>query len=132
MVFFFLLVLSVLYQCKKLNLKWIAFCSFILLFTLISFKPALMYLPMMIFRIIIVYHFSGVFLKNVFNNNEVNLYYLLLLFYEFTVILKFFELIYSFYTAVFYFYLSTAVEIIVCIYFIFFNIENSPRFKLNK
>jgi hypothetical protein len=55
-------------------------------------------------------------------------YYLCIIFYEFSLILKFIELFFVLKTGFRSSYLLTALEIFICLYFIIFNLKTSPRY----
>ena len=55
-------------------------------------------------------------------------YFLIIIFYEFSLILKFVGFFFDLKTGLGFSYLLTALEVIICFYFIFYNIKTSPRF----
>ncbi len=132
MFFYFLQSISILYYSKKLNLRWILLCSVILFLTYYLLQPYSMTFPLILLHLIIVYHLFSIFLNDLFITNKINIYYPIILLYEFTILLKCSALIYSFGVGVYYFIFITAIEIVFCLYFIFYNAENSSKFKLGR
>ena len=67
---------------------------------------------------------------NIYDSQQINLFYLFLDFYVFTLIIKFLVDIINLHLGLFYFYATTAFEIIIAILFIIYNEKNSPRIWL--
>lgn len=65
-------------------------------------------------------------------NHTINLFFLIFILYEITIITKFMFSISETKTGVVYFYTTSFFEYFIGIYFSFFNVENSPKFKLIK
>jgi len=130
MVFYFFQTLSVLYYSRKFNIRWFSVCLVILVSTFYFLHPYSMLFPLVLLHLIMVYHLLSILLFEILKTLKINMYYFVILFYEFTIILKCLALIYSFCAAVYYFYIITAIEILFCLYFIFFNANNSIEFKL--
>jgi len=130
MACYFFQTISVLYYSKKLNFGWVFLCVTILSSTYYYLHPYSMIFPLVILHLIMVYHLMAIFLGEILSTHRFNVYYLVILFYEFTIILKCLALIYSFCAAVYYFYIITAIEVLFCFYFIFYNAENSLRVKI--
>jgi hypothetical protein len=71
-------------------------------------------------------------LQFLYKTNSLNLYYFVLVIYEASVVLKMITFLTNIQTGKLYFYITSIFELLIGIYFIFFNIENSPQFKLRE
>jgi hypothetical protein len=85
-----------------------------------------------ILRGVIITYFYFFLLEFLYNKKAINFYFIVLVVYELSIILKMLTILTNIYMGVLFYHLTTNFEILICIYFIFFNIENSPQFKLNK
>jgi hypothetical protein len=71
-------------------------------------------------------------LKSLYEKNSLNLYYFILIIYEASVMLKMITFLTNIQTGKPYFYITSIFELLIGIYFIFFNIENSLQLKFDK
>jgi hypothetical protein len=127
---YFFQTLSVIYYNRKLTKGWIFLCVSILASSYYYLPPALMLISLVVFNLIIVYHLFCIFFNDILRTKRINCYYFTFLFYELTLILKCLSVIYNYSGGIYYFYSFTAIEIFIGFYFIFFNLDNSPGFKL--
>jgi hypothetical protein len=65
-----------------------------------------------------------------YNKKVINFYFIILIIYEISLLLKMLTGLINIHTGAIYYHITTIFEILICFYFIFFNIENSPQFKL--
>jgi hypothetical protein len=126
----FLLALSILYYNKNLNIKWIGSLTLILILSLLFETKSTFVLSIIIFRIFVIVQIFIIFIKEFFLNRNINFYFSILLLYELTTLLKYTAVAINYTTGIYMFFLSLAFEILIGIFFIFYNIQNSPRIKL--
>jgi hypothetical protein len=79
---------------------------------------------------VIISYFYYFLLDFVYKNKTINFYFIVLVVYELTILLKMFTLLINIQMGVPFYHLTSIFETLFCFYFIFFNIENSPQFKL--
>jgi hypothetical protein len=83
-----------------------------------------------ILRCIIIAYFIYYLLGFMYLKKAVNFYFITLIIYEVSLVLKMLTVLINIQTGRIDYYLTSIFELIICIYFIFFNIKNSPQFKL--
>lgn len=104
------------------------------LFIVVTFVIALLMLSNLLFLILIL-HFLILFIfikklmLKLYHSGEFNWFYLVLIFYEITVILKVMVFISSTEIGILYFYLTLAFQFLVAIFFTIFR-ENSPLLRI--
>ncbi len=76
-------------------------------------------------HIIILIRILYLFVIDVGNNLRLNLFYVFLLFYEITVISKFLNILFNIVDGAMYFNITTAFEIFIGLFFLFFRYDNS-------
>jgi hypothetical protein len=126
----FLLVLSVMYYNKTLTLKWIVPLILFLFFFLWRGNNETLIVPIMVFHFIIFLQIVISSAKEFQIKQKISVYFPILLIYELTIILKFVALEINFNPGFYLFYMTSAFEILVCLFFIFYNLDNSPLIKL--
>ena len=125
----FLLAISILYYAKNLNVKWgIILFLFLILSLFINIRE-IRYFSIISFHGLILSQLLILSIKEFYQESKINLYYFVLLVYELATIFKYIAFVYNYTSGVYYFYLSAAFEMLICIYFIFFNFQNSPYIK---
>lgn len=85
------------------------------------------YLHLIILFNFIIYSVQKLFLRNILYS-----YLLLLIFYEFTLVAKSVIYVYSIRTSIPLIYLLNALEVLICIYFVTFNLKTGYRFRPNR
>ena len=65
-----------------------------------------------------------------YQNGKLNLFQFVLLLYEITVVTRFLVILHNIKTNLIYFYLTAAFDILIGIFFLFYNVENSPKFSM--
>jgi hypothetical protein len=85
-----------------------------------------------ILRCLILGYFIFFMLKFMYLKKSANFYFIILIIYEVSLILKMAAGIISFPSGATYYYLTSVFEFLICVYFIFYNIENSPQFRFQK
>ena len=78
-------------------------------------------------NLIVLTIFLKISILNTYENMQINSFYVVIIFYLISIITKFLVGITDLKFGVPYFYLTSAFEIIIGIFFIFFNDKNSPR-----
>jgi hypothetical protein len=68
--------------------------------------------------------------KEFYQKQRINIYFSILLIYELTTILKFIIYSYNYTSGIYMFYLSLVFEMVIGLFFILYNLENSPIIKL--
>jgi hypothetical protein len=126
----FLVTISVLYYNKNLNLKWIAALFLLLGLSLWKAGVENRYLYFIIFHIIVYLQILIPSIKEFYLKHQINLYFTVLMIYELSTILKYIAVTYNYFTGIYLFYLTSVFEMFVALFFIFFNLQNSPNIKL--
>jgi hypothetical protein len=85
-----------------------------------------------ILRGVIIGYFYFFLLEFLYNKKAINYYFIVLVVYELSIIFKMLTILTNINMGVLFYHLTTIFEILICFYFILFNIENSPQFKFNK
>ena len=129
----FLLVIALI-GSKQLKKSWlIVTLSFLILLAVMMKLPLVGSYGIKIFLSSIILF---IILKNsllYFNSNQTfNLFFLILILYEITIIIKYIYTASGTHTGIIYFYTTSFFEFFIGIYFCFFNKENSPKFRLIK
>lgn len=65
-----------------------------------------------------------------YREERINLFQFILLLYEITLVTRFMVVLHNIKTSIIYFYLTAAFGILIGIFFLFYNVENSPEFRL--
>lgn len=127
----FLLIVSVTYKNKSVR-QIVLFAVILagLVITDFYLKAAYIYDLNIFLSGILVFLFVKETILSFNKNLTINLFYLVLTLYEISVVLKFLFNIYLTNKGIVYFYTTTAFEILIGIFFIFYNVLNSPNFKL--
>lgn len=81
---------------------------------------------------VIISYFYYFLLDFVYRKRAINFYFIALVVYELSILLKMFTLLTNIQMGVPFYHLTSLFEILICIYFIFFNVENSPQFKFHE
>jgi hypothetical protein len=123
-------IFSVLYYNKNLNLKWIVTLLILLLFSICLGNQTIRLLTIVSFHILIIFQILIPAVKEFYLKQRINLYLSMILIYELTLILRYIVFVSNYTTGVYYFYLSGIFEIFICLFFIFYNLENSPVIKI--
>lgn len=126
----FLLLLSALYYTRSLSRKTLIYCL-IISFALLFFpdNKSLLYLTVF-FHIIIFLSFLIVFIRKYFFRNLFYLYFFVLIYYQFSVVLKILLYIFGSLTGIFFLNLLNVLDVLVGCYFIFYNLQNSYKHHL--
>jgi hypothetical protein len=109
---------------KKLNELILVLISIIPYFFTNNTNFGIIFLHLVIFM-----RFLRDAMVNTAKNYEVNLFYFALVLYELSIILKFFSIISTFYNYT-YFYLTTVLEMLLALFFIFFR-EDKPKLSFS-
>ncbi|MDR3610179.1 MAG: hypothetical protein P4L27_06420 [Ignavibacteriaceae bacterium] len=126
----FLLTLSVLFYNKNLNYKWIVSLVLLLILSICFGNKNTLLFSIILFRILVVLQIFIALANEFFSKHSISLYFSVLLFYEITVILKLTAVAFNYSTGIYLFYFSLAFELLIGIFFVFCNRQNSPLFKL--
>ncbi len=120
--------LAVLYYKKRLKISFALAALVLTIFfysDLVSASAGIFLL-----HLIILYNILDIFLKETANSPTINLYFVVMLLYESTILLKMAAKIADFSTGIYFYYIITAFDIFIAIYFIFCNIRTSPKLEL--
>ena len=88
-------------------------------------------LYLIVLNLIIFIIFLSKAIFEVYKEDIINIFYFVICVYEISVIMKYILFITDVKTGVIFFYLTSAFEILIGIYFILYNEKNSPKIKLN-
>ena len=64
------------------------------------------------------------------NQGKLNLFHFILLLFEISVVMRFFVVVGNLKTGIIFFYLTAAFSILIGIFFLFYNVKNSPEFSM--
>lgn len=81
-------------------------------------------------HLVILIFLLRVTLLDINDNRHINLFYIILDFYILSIIFKFFGTLIDLRFSLFYFYITSAFEILIGTFFILYNEKNSPKVKL--
>ncbi len=124
----YLAVLAVLYYSRRLKIVLIIAAALIGL--LFSASPDNARLGVFVLHGIILYYFMSLLSKDMAMTDSINIYFIILILYESSILLKISARIVNVHTGMYFFYITTAFEILIAVYFMFYNIRNSPKIKL--
>ncbi len=65
-----------------------------------------------------------------YREEKLNLFQFVLLLYEITLVTRFLVVLHNIKTSIIFFYLTAAFGILIGIFFLFYNVENSPKFSI--
>ncbi|MGE5435591.1 MAG: hypothetical protein ACM3O3_00060 [Syntrophothermus sp.] len=124
------IMLSLSFYYRKKISKFILLI--VLLFTIVGIVLSTDYLKFFIlgFNALVLINFVTIMLFNSFKEQKINYFYIVLVLYQLTVTLKFLIIILNVNTGPYFYFITTAFEILIGIYFIFFNNINSPSIRL--
>ncbi len=127
----FFLIISVTYNNKSAKQK-ILFTLILVFLAITDYYADVSYIY--IFKIFLSGILVFLFVKETilfFNKNlTINLFYLILTLYEITIVLKFLFNVNQTHRGEVYFYITSAFELFIGIFFIIYNAQNSPKLKL--
>jgi hypothetical protein len=127
--FFLSLTILFIYN-KNLNPKWIIALALLLIFSLWLGGTKTLFIPIIIFRSLIILQLFISSANEFLLKQRINLYFPVLIFYEVTIVLKYVALGFNYSIGIYFYYLTTAFEMLICLYFIFYNLQNSPLIKV--
>ena len=127
----FLLSISILFYSKKLNSKWIASLILLLLLSLWLGNKNTIFIPIIIFRFLIILQLLISFSNEFLLKQRINIYLSVLIFYEITIILKYAAVGCNYSLGIYFYYLTSVFGMLICLFFIFYNLQNSPLIKLH-
>lgn len=121
-----LISITILYHCRFLNYKYLTGLIILFLITYFSLHKLELIYPIIGLRFLVLVTVLTYLIKEISRKQVVNVYFLVILLYELTIVLKFTALAFSYYPGIYYFYITTAFDLLPCTYFIFYNSHNSP------
>lgn len=124
------LTLFVIYYNNNLNITWIVILCILCFMVLWIGNKSLNYFSLIFLNSLIFIQILIPTIKDFYFRNGINLYYSVLLLYELGVILKYIVFAYSGLSGIYLFYLTSAFEILIGLFFIFYNLNNSPFIRL--
>jgi hypothetical protein len=126
----FLLSISILFYSKKLNSKWIASLILLLMLSLWLGDKNTIFIPIIIFRFLIILQLLNSFANEFLLKQRINIYLSVLIFYEITIMLKYAAVGCNYSLGIYFYYLTSVFGMLICLFFIFYNLQNSPLIKL--
>jgi hypothetical protein len=126
-----LLSISILFYSKKLNSKWIASLILLLILSLWLGNKNTIFIPIIIFRFLIILQLLISFSNEFLLKQRINIYLSVLIFYEITIILKYAAVGCNYSLGIYFYYLTSVFGMLICLFFIFYNLQNSPLIKLH-
>lgn len=123
----YLAVLAVLYYSKRLKIVLIIASAVVGI--LFSASPDNARLGVFVLHGIILYYFMGLLAKDMAMTDSINIYFMILILYESSILLKISSRIVNVQTGMYFFYITTAFEILIAVYFIIYNLKSSPKIK---
>jgi hypothetical protein len=128
-----LLVYSIYFEKKNVvNFLFTLFIDTLLFTTLVISKSDIIVndIILIITHLIIFSKVLKDFIVEIFDSSKLNIFYLFFILYMLSLIIKLLFYITEVKTGYLYFYLTGAFEILIAVYFIFFNVNNSKIIKL--
>ena len=126
-----LLLYSIGFKLENLLRFWYANIVFIIFFLIALFSIENLLFIILFSHFLILIKFIKILMLKLYQSGEFNWFYLALIFYEITVILKVIVFISGTEIGILYFYLTLAFQFLVAIFFTIFREENSLfHFKL--
>lgn len=127
----FLLSISILFYSKKINSKWIASLILLLMLSLWLGDKNTIFIPIIIFRFLIILQLLNSFANEFLLKQRINIYLSVLIFYEITIMLKYAAVGCNYSLGIYFYYLTSVFGMLICLFFIFYNLQNSPLIKLH-
>jgi hypothetical protein len=130
-----LLIYSVQYYKQNRSFKFNHknfFFALVTLFAVVNGNIVFIKTVLLLIHLMLFYYFLQLLLNNAKEEEEIKIYHIVLLFYEASIILKVLNLIIGTATGIVYFYITTAFGMLVAIFFIIYNLKNSPAISLKK
>lgn len=125
-----ILLYPTLFEIKK-SIRIILIVFFLILsFTMLQFSIIDAILIQIIIHLMIFIFFLNLLVIYYSRNRQLLLFHLILVIYQFSVLLKFFVYYSKAEFGEIYFFATTAFEILIGLFFILFNENNSPKFSL--
>ncbi|MCL5031000.1 MAG: hypothetical protein M1480_18490 [Bacteroidetes bacterium] len=93
--------------------------------------PGLLMVQLTLLHSIIFFIIMKISVTDVLKNKKLNLFYFVLALYEFSKIAKYIILLNELKTGIIYFNLTGLFEILIGVYFIFYNEKNAAKYKMN-
>ena len=131
-------IVNILLLCSLIDKKIIKKYWYMIVFTTLLFLEInslpnykIIISSMIVIHLIILYIFFKTTAIEYNKRNYLNTGHFVLILYEITILLKFLILLGSFAKGEVFFYLTTAFEIMVAIFFTVYKVEESPAIKLN-
>ena len=117
----------------RLGKKDIFIAAFLLILNFIYtvFAPvSYLKVSLLVLHLIILSYFLVHATLELNHNKTINIFYFVLCLYQLSLAMKYLITITDLTTGVFYFLISTAFEILIAVFFIFFNEKNGPKLKI--
>lgn len=104
----------------------------IIFYTLLEllFSIQSLLIPQLVIHIFILINFTRLMILSLQESKSIKIFWLVILTYEFSVILKFFVPLGNIELGPSYFYFTTAIQIFIGIYFLFYNETNSTKINI--
>ena len=126
----FILFLSALYYTRSLSKQTLIYCL-IIIFALLFLPASKSFLYITVFlHFIIFLCFLVVFIRKFFLRNLFYLYFIILIFYQFSIVVKLLLYIFGSRTGIFFLNFLNVLDVLVGFYFIIYNLQNSYKYHL--
>ena len=119
-------------KTNKFNLFYIAVLTIINIYLSFGFSNDILKLYLILQLVIVFFIILRKTIIETFNYEQINLFFFVLVLYLLSVLTKILITFTHLFLGLFYFYITTAFEIFIAVFFIFYNDINSPKIKLNK
>lgn len=123
-----LLPYAVLFSVKVRTKYFITIFLFIICGIVVIFFPTKIIILQLIIHLLIFFSFLKTFTISYSDIRKLSVFFLILLSYEFSLLLKFY--LTEFEIGMMYFHLTTVFQILIGIFFLFINEKNSPMIKV--
>ena len=125
-----LLLYAVLFNIKA-KTKYIITIFIFIVITIVAFYiPTKVVIVQLIIHLLIFFSFLKIFTISYSDTRKLSVFFLILLSYEFSLLLKFFIYLTEFEMGMMYFHLTTVFQILIGLFFLFINEKNSPLIKV--
>lgn len=118
----------------KWNYKYIITSAILIIISIFitAFAPIpFISINLLILHLVILSFFLTATTLELHNNRTINIFYFVLCLYQLSLAMKYLIFLIDLRTGVFYFYITTAFEILIAAFFIFFNEKNSPKLRID-
>lgn len=125
-----ILLYAALFELKTKNRVLLIICFAVPGLLILLYQPQLSIVFQTIIHLIIFVIFLRVLIIHFAERRKLLWFHLILIMYEFSILLKFFVYYNELEIGLVYYYVTTAIQILIGIFFLFINEKNSPKLRI--